>query len=102
MRHIWFKQRFVEPIVAREKTDTYRGDKFRAPAVGETVGLAVGPRPPFAHAVVERVERVRADSIDPARHATVEEICADAGELLTHVVFRVTRSFVPVPAVAHA
>src|SRR5688500_18778746 len=102
MRQLWFKQMFVAPIVAGEKTDTVRKPRDRAgrdvlPKVGETVGLSVGAARPFAEAVVVGREDVRAADLDPQRRALVASMCGGAGELLTRVVFRVTRSFVQGP-----
>lgn len=76
MRSIWFKQRFVAPIVAGEKTDTYRPPLDRAgncrlPAVGEVVGLSVGAATPFAEAQITAVERVSVADMDPARRRLV-------------------------------
>ncbi len=102
MRAIWFKKSFVAPILSGEKSDTYRGGGFRKPHVGQMVGLSVGPRLPFATALVTAVEDVDPASIEPSRRAAVAGMCGDTTERLVRVAFRVVETFVAVPAVIHA
>ena len=91
MRSIWFKARYVAPILAGDKTDTVRpvGTR-RPPRVGELVGLSVGARAPFAAAIVTAVDQVDAGELDPDRRADVARLCGDAGQYL-RIRFRVLR-----------
>lgn len=90
MRSLWFKQRYLAPILAGEKTDTVRGLNCRPPKVGELIGLAVGPRPAFAAAVVTAVQEVDAADLDPERRAAVAGMCSESRRYL-RIAFRVLR-----------
>ena len=85
-RNVWFKQRYVEPILRREKTDTYRrSTNLRR---GDAVSLSVGPRTPFARARVEAVSYHQPNEIPEPRRSEVLAIFPDAGnEPLSRIRF---------------
>jgi hypothetical protein len=59
-----FRQMYVAPIMRGEKRATIRRASNRLPRQGDDVVLTVGPRPPFAHATVRRVERFTLDDCE--------------------------------------
>jgi hypothetical protein len=66
---LWFKQRYVEPIIRGEKTDTLRKPTAKWLPEGTPVYFSVGPRKPFALARVtacEVGEHPRQGTIVPA------------------------------------
>lgn len=63
MRNLWFKQIYVPVILSGEKTDTIRSPKSRVWPINQVVGLSVGPRPPFARAIITGFEQVSAESL---------------------------------------
>jgi len=48
MKSLWFKEKYVKPILSGEKNYTIRKKSNRNPNIGEIITLTVGPRPPFA------------------------------------------------------
>lgn len=86
MRALWFKQRYVAPILAGEKTDTIR--QRTALRVGDRVPLTVGPRPPFAHAEILAVEHLA--DVAPARRAEAEALVGPLGDEAVRIVFAIT------------
>lgn len=58
MKSLWFKAEFVDPILKGSKTDTIRKVSTRLPAKGDRIALSVGPRAPFAHALIVSVRPV--------------------------------------------
>jgi len=66
---LWFKQKYVAPILSGEKSDTIRKASSRLPAADNVVSFAVGPRPAFARARVLSVEPIDLDDIEPERRA---------------------------------
>ena len=87
---LWFKQIYVPAILAGDKTDTIRRPDCRPLRVGQAVVLCVGPRPPFAEAVITAFEQIPAASLPPDRLAAVRSYY---GESLTYtrIQFRLTR-----------
>ena len=94
MRRLWFKQIYVKPILAGEKTDTIRSPDSRDWPVGQTVALSVGPRRPFAEAIVTAFESIPASDLGD-RLAVVQSFY---GQHPTYkrLAFRVTRVLDPV------
>jgi hypothetical protein len=86
MRSLWFKQRYVAPILAGEKRDTVRL-RTRL-AAGDVIGLSVGPRTPFATAEILSVERVTLADLMPERAAEVAALVGEA-EYFVRIRFRV-------------
>jgi len=74
MKTLWFKAEFVAPILSGDKRDTIRKPSNRLPSVGDEVAFSVGPRTPFARAVVVAVE-----SIDPSRDVSSSRAAQVAG-----------------------
>jgi len=75
MRHLWFKARFVEAILAGEKRDTIRARSSRLPTEGSIVALSVGPRRPFAFARIIAIES--AAEVMPDRMASATACLGD-------------------------
>jgi hypothetical protein len=80
MRTLWFKSEFVVPIMSGEKRDTIRRRSNRLPRAGEVVAFSVGPRPAFAHAVVESVESV--GHIQALRRDRLHELIGEGGDMV--------------------
>lgn len=57
MRCLWLKQRYVLPTVTGEKRQTVRKSSYGLER-GDRIRFSVGPRSPFAEAVVTRVDRL--------------------------------------------
>ena len=57
MKTLWFKARYVDPILTGQKTHTIRA---RAPklGVGEIIDVSVGPRTPFARVKILDISTV--------------------------------------------
>ena len=87
MRHLWFKGEFVAAILSGEKCDTIRVLSKRLPAVGETVNFSVGPRRPFAQALIERREPIAADQLSSARQADVKRCIGKIDDQLVRLTF---------------
>ncbi len=66
MASLWFKKRYVEPILSGQKTSTIRMKKPKV-GVGDTVTFHVGPKPSFATVQIQSVEEVAFDDLPPAR-----------------------------------
>ncbi len=71
MKSLWFKQKFVEPILTGAKTDTVRRPSARLPKEGDTVMFQVGPKPPFATALITRVQEIGIDHLSEAHKRDV-------------------------------
>ena len=80
MKTIWFKARYVAPILSGEKIDTIRrhSNRYRA---GEIIALTIGPRPPFAVARIVAIEPAAPESLDPERRATINDLLGTEGSL---------------------
>lgn len=85
MRSLWFKNCFVAPILSGEKSNTIRRPSSRLPAVGETVALTVGPRPPFAYASIVAVEPV--DEMPDNRTAQIRDCLGESAGPLVRLSF---------------
>lgn len=68
---LWFKQRFVEDILAGKKRDTMRPVSKRRFMVGDVCSLSVGPRAPFASARITKVEVIKLASLPAWRREQV-------------------------------
>lgn len=53
---LWFQQQYVDPILNGTKTCTIRKHTRNVPAVGTECDFSVGPRTPFARAVIQAVQ----------------------------------------------
>lgn len=93
MKSIRFKGCFVAPILSNEKRDTIRRSSKRLPAVGETVALTVGPRPPFAYASITAVEPVQ--EIHEERKAQVIDCLGESAGPLVRVSFVLANELMP-------
>jgi len=69
-KSLWFKQVYVEDILAGVKSDTYRKPTEVA-HVGQPLVFSVGPRPPFARGIVTEVRDERPEELAPERLATL-------------------------------
>lgn len=87
MKTLWFKQCYVSPILAGEKTDTIRRESDRLPKEGEVVALTVGPRPPFCSVRIVRRERIDLSTIPDARRREVLGIYADESGPMARLTF---------------
>ena len=93
MKMLWFKQIFVGDILSGAKTDTIRRESNRLPAVGETIGLSVGARAPFAMARIVRRRRVQFDRLSEQRRAELGVCYIDPLKRMIRLTFEVlTRS----------
>jgi len=88
MKTLWFKAQFVQEILAGAKRDTIRPESARLPLVGETIALSVGPRKPFARAVVTRRARVDRSRLTRSRHDQVSECYGELPENSIRLWFR--------------
>jgi len=61
-RHLWFKKKYVEPILDGSKVSTVRLKRPRVD-VGDEVTLHVGPRPPFATVVIRSIAEIPFSSL---------------------------------------
>jgi len=70
---LWFKQIYVSDILSGKKDDTYRKptEEYQ---VGQTLLFSVGPRKPFAQAIVTAVTDDPATSIAPDRLSTLQKM----------------------------
>jgi hypothetical protein len=60
---LWFQQQYVDPILNGTKTCTIRTHTRNVPAVGTECEFSVGPRTPFARAVIQSVVPVTAQQL---------------------------------------
>jgi len=88
MKTLWFKGKYVHPILSGSKTDTVRKNSNRLPNEGEQVKLTVGPRPAFAIAVVDSIES--ANELPEWRRKQVVECLSDLPEDPVMINFSVT------------
>lgn len=88
MKTIWFKGKYVEPILFGSKTDTVRKNSNRLPSVGDEVKFTVGPRPAFAIAKVDSIEKI--DKLPDERRLQVVECLGDLPEDPVMIHFSVT------------
>lgn len=93
MKTLWFKNCFVAPILSGEKCDTIRRPSRRLPAVGETVALTVGPRPPFAYASIIAVESI--EDLSKDRAAQVVACLGESTGPLVRVSFILANELMP-------
>ncbi len=61
---LWFRNDYVDPILAGTKTSTIRRQNGRLPRAGDVVAASVGPRPAFATLKIRSVETLRLIQID--------------------------------------
>jgi len=88
MRSIWFKQRYVESILQRKKMDTLRARRVADRLeVGETIALQVGPRKPFATAVVTAIEAI--DTLPPERREGILDCYGSEPKELVLISFEI-------------
>ena len=73
MANLWFKQRYVDPILAGEKTATIRRKRPRF-GEGDLVSFHVGPKSPFAVARIASMEEVAFKSLDETAQEGVRSI----------------------------
>lgn len=88
MKTLWFKGKYVEPILSGSKADTVRKNSPRLPKEGEKVKFTVGPRPEFAIAVIDSIERI--NSLPEWRRKQVIECLGDLPEDSVMINFSVT------------
>jgi hypothetical protein len=67
MKMVWFKQKFVEPILRKQKINTVRKKSSRNPAAGDIVGFQVGPRTPFCMARIKEIRPIAVSDL-PTEH----------------------------------
>lgn len=88
MRGLWFKRRYVDPILRGEKRDTIRAKPPARLDAGEVVAASVGPIRPFAHLTIEAVEPVSVAGLDVETRAAFRAIYPTA-ETAWRIRFRV-------------
>ena len=86
-QHLWFKQKYVEPILDGTKTSTVR---VKCPnyKVGDLVSFAVGPRKPFCSAVIDAIDRIAVDSLEEQHRVAVRTLYGDV-EMAWRLTFHV-------------
>jgi len=79
MRHLWFKNCYVQPILKSIKVDTIRRQTSRLPKMNEIVALSVGPRKPFAIVKIINIEIIDFDnpSLCRDRKKTLQKLYPD-------------------------
>ena len=88
MKTMWFKGKYVEPILSGSKVDTVRKNSNRLPKEGEQVKFTVGPKPAFAIAVVQSIENV--NKLPEWRRKQVVQCLGDLPENPVMINFSVT------------
>ena len=88
MKTMWFKGKYVEPILSGAKSDTVRKNSNRLPKQGEKVKFTVGPRAAFAIAVVDSIESIH--ELPELRLKQVVECLGDLPEDPVMINFSVT------------
>lgn len=90
MKAIWFKQKYVSPILSGEKADTIRdGDQRHKFAVGDTLNASVGSRPAFARLKVEAVELINIDNLPVERGLALLNLYPNTKGVMTRIAFSV-------------
>ena len=74
MKNLWFKQCYVEPILKKIKVDTIRKVISPLPKIGDEVSFSVGPRLPFAIAVILKKEIICISSVDSSKKQELQKI----------------------------
>ena len=92
MKSLWFKSKYVDPILNGDKIDTIR--KAQPPInlkVGDVIAAQVGPRSPFALLEITDISII---GLPFERQA---EICRlyPGVEKLTRISFRVAEEYIP-------
>lgn len=77
MKTLWFKNEFVDPILTGKKTHTVRKEASRLPVVGERVALSVGPRAPFALAIIIAREPIDLERLSALKRREMEKCYPD-------------------------
>lgn len=70
---IWFKGHYVDPILNGEKTNSLRANPPHF-AVGDTVNFSVGPRPPFARALITAICNIPWTALTPSEQSSMENL----------------------------
>lgn len=70
---LWFKQKYVEPILCGEKTHTIRPNCPRL-KVGDRVLFQVGPRKAFCRVLIGRIEQIAVDDLDESQRVELRAI----------------------------
>lgn len=91
MKTLWFKACYVQPILHGTKTNTIRKQSKRLPTIGETVAFSVGPRRPFCHARVVRLNKINKHAISAARLTQLNNCKIETNEELIKITFVVTK-----------
>jgi hypothetical protein len=86
MKSLWFKQCYVEDILAGRKTDTIRKSSSHVPKPGQIVAFSIGARKPFATAEILSVESVA--QISEHRLDDLREIYGTIPDNLLCITFR--------------
>ena len=91
MKTLWFKSEFVAPILSGDKCDTIRKPSNRLPGVGDEVAFSVGPRRPFARAIITTVELIDpASDVASSRAAQVARCYGSLGGQMARIRFRIS------------
>lgn len=89
MRHVWFKACYVATILAGEKTSTIRAKHPHLEA-GQEFAMSVGPKRPFAKAIVESVEQLTLDDLSEKEREGVATIYEGMPQTFWRLTFRLT------------
>lgn len=76
--NLWFKQKYVEPIITGEKTDTLRKPTSKWMPEGTLISLSVGPRTPFALARITACEVVKTRDLSEERRESLRKLIGDS------------------------
>jgi hypothetical protein len=96
MRSLWFKRRYVGPILSGQKRDTLRAKPPARLDTGEIVAASVGPIRPFALLRIEAIQPVTLADLDAETRAAFRAIYPAAeAETVWHIRFRVIERIAP-------
>lgn len=98
---MWFKQQYVGPILRGIKTDTIRHPRSRFIPPGTRVSFSVGPRSPFAEAIITACELIPAEDIPEERLRTLHALYGEH-PVYQRVAFQVVKVFHKCPEVVKA
>lgn len=98
---MWFKARYVGPIVRGEKRDTIRRLGKRPPVTGAIVPFSVGPRKPFAMARITDWVEISASDLPNGKAASVQSLIGEAPSYVL-IEFEVLEVFRDCPDVIKA
>lgn len=88
MKSLWFKKCYVQSILNGAKTDTIRKNSSRLPLIHDEFYLSVGPRKPFATAIIIKKNIIDMSQIDDDRKKQLQAIYPDYLEKFVCLTFK--------------